>query len=223
MKCPVGQHPVDEKASPEEAAPIEPKQNSSRSMLSGQPLRSTAEGSDLYEPFMVAEPRSTPRGNADAVPGEVEAHDPPEMMGGDANNHKKQKVSPDGGTVLERLDIIEKSLGDSAAVSTMNQKLDLLTLLVQQLVGRSQQSLAPRRSDVTSVVSGTEPETMEEAADSKVWISGRLVKWFPEKAFGFLSSKGVDVFGALHSYPWGSLRDPWTSRDVPSDHRSAPR
>jgi len=127
----------------------------------------------------------------------------------------------------ERLDIIEKSLGDSAAVSTMNQKLDLLTLLVQQLVGRSQQSLAPRGARPTAVGKWNdlmkEPETVEEAADSKVWISGRLVKWFPEKAFGFLSSKGVDVFGALHSYPWGSLRDPWTSRDVPSDHRSAPR
>jgi len=154
----------------------------------------------------------------DAVAEDIEA-EVEEMMGEDA---KKQKVSIEGGTILERLDIIEKSLGDSAAVSTMNQKLDLLTLLVQQLVGRSQQSLAPRRSDVTSVVSGTEPETMEEAADSKVWISGRLVKWFPEKAFGFISSKGVDVFvhsSAILGDPCGILGQAVMCQVITDPHR----
>ena len=42
---------------------------------------------------MVAEHGNTEVTKHDAVPGKVEAHDPSEMMGGDTNNHKRQKVS----------------------------------------------------------------------------------------------------------------------------------
>ena len=91
-----------------------------------------------YKPQMVADPRSIPRGDAegaknlaaltqhtspqiDAVAEDIEA-ELEERMGEDA---KKQKVSIESGTILERLDIIEKSLSQ---LDRIESKLDNIAI-----------------------------------------------------------------------------------------------
>ena len=78
-----------------------------------------------------------------------------------------------------------RQLLDRIPTEIQTVAVNVATMSQDAQTRRERQLLAPRRT--AEPVELAEPDTVEEAADSKAWISGKLVKWFPEKAFGFIS------------------------------------
>jgi len=119
----------------------------------------------------------------DAVAEDIEA-EVEEMMGEDA---KKQKVSIEGGTILERLDIIEKSLSQ---LDRIENKLDRIAVTLRK---ESWQRLRPTKSlDVAD--KEMEVVSLSDAIESGGYTSGRVVKFFEDKGYGFITSEGETCF-----------------------------
>ena len=119
----------------------------------------------------------------DAVAEDIEA-EVEEMMGEDAT---KQTVSIEGGTILERLDIIETSLSQ---LDRIENKLDRIAVALRK---ESWQRFRPTKSlDVAD--KEMEVVSLSDAIESGGYTSGRVVKFFEDKGYGFITSEGETCF-----------------------------
>jgi len=141
---------------------------------------------------MVAEPRSTPRGNAGcegsdgADAGEAAENDLPSVV---CSSAAFQSLVEKVGHMDEKLNIVLAALMRSVPMTSLGKKPEVETVAFHDAA--SARELKKSWGDTR----------LSDAVDSGRLASGIIQKWFTEKAFGFAILDGCQIFihaSALH-------------------------
>ena len=80
-------------------------------------------------------------------------------------------------------------------MSSINQKLDALTLLVQQLVNRNHTTrTSVAKADLQQPADEQVATDLDEALRENKFVQGKCTKWLIEKGFGFVQVGSETVF-----------------------------